>query len=179
MLRHYPLLSMRRYLTLPSHPLFFLFLLSFLLVGPPAEEKIPGRVRSLPTLTSLQMSTGRPFPNSPALPLEPFKVMNVKPAVLLRILIVEDSLPIMKVVCQMLKQKGELDSAFLTSSFPPQSDRVIKCCQTALTSCWLFISIGLPFYPSSLYNTIFPSLCPHETQYFKILFHFTSLYVLP
>lgn len=133
MLKNYALLSMRRYLTPPSYPILFPFLF-LIIVGVP-EEKKQGRVRSLPTLTSLQMNAARTVPNSPAQPMEPLKVVNAKPAVLLRILIVEDSLPIMKVVCQMLKQKGELNSAFLTSSCSPQSERVIMCWQTTPTSC--------------------------------------------
>jgi hypothetical protein len=55
------------------------------------------------------MTSARAISTSLVLPLEPSKVPNVvkEPVILLRILIVEDSLPIMKVVCQMLKQKGE------------------------------------------------------------------------
>jgi hypothetical protein len=80
------------------------------------EEKRLGRARTLPTLTSLQMGSARTVSNSLVLPLEPLKLMNIvkDPLVLLRILIVEDSLPIMKVVCQMLKQKGDL--SFIISS---------------------------------------------------------------
>ena len=63
------------------------------------------------------MTSARAISTSLVLPLEPSKVPNVvkEPVILLRILIVEDSLPIMKVVCQMLKQKGE--RSILTSSY--------------------------------------------------------------
>jgi hypothetical protein len=72
------------------------------------------------------MGSARTVSNSLVLPLELLKLTNIvkEPVVLLRILIVEDSLPIMKVVCQMLKQKGDDSSLISSSSFPLESKAI-------------------------------------------------------
>jgi hypothetical protein len=75
--------------------------------------------------------------------------MNIvkEPLVLLRILIVEDSLPIMKVVCQMLKQKGDLSFQTPSCLFLSDSESIffLWCPLNVVKSSGLIII--MPPYP--------------------------------
>jgi hypothetical protein len=141
------------------------------------EEKRLGRARTLPTLTSLQMGSARTVSNSLVLPLEPLKLMNIvkDPLVLLRILIVEDSLPIMKVVCQMLKQKGDLSFIISSCLFLSESESIflLWCPLDVVKSSGLIII--MPPYPIPPSTQIKMSCC--ICHYFTF-FSFTLLSIV-